>query len=205
MSVERRWEVSRQRCRAWTNRLATFQPAVPSSRQHRAALFAFIKLRRKSHVSPFRGWSSASFTDIRVCLCGWVMDLLCWYVLLWWLQRPIQSLGSFHWTVTQQLLCFTKTFRRWLFTQQTPPNCKPANPCGPPGIRAESNKEALEPNMRVFTGGSGICISHSCSECVFFFFFWIILLRIHIFLSPREVQDRGSREGEGGFSSRCGF
>lgn len=128
------------------------------------------------------------------------MDLLCWYVLLWWLQRPIQSLGSFHWTVTQQLLCFTKTFRRWLFTQQTPPNCKPANPCGPPGIRAESNKKALDPNMRVFTGGSGICISHSCSECVFFFyffFFWVILLRIHIFLSPREVQNRGSGEWGG--------
>lgn len=97
-------------------RSAILHSPVPSSLQHTAAFFAFIKLRRRSQVSPFRGWSSASFTDIRVCLCGWVMDLLCWYVLLWWLQRPILRLGSFYWTVTQWLLCF----RRWLFTQQTP-------------------------------------------------------------------------------------
>lgn len=103
----------------WMKRLATFQSLVLSSRQHTATLFAFIELCRKSQVSPFGAWSSASFTDIRVCLCGWVMDLLCWYVLLWWLQRPVKWLGIFHRIVTQQILCFRKTFRRWLFAQQT--------------------------------------------------------------------------------------
>lgn len=39
---------------AWMKRLATFQSPVPSSPRRTAALFAFIKLHRRSQVSPFR-------------------------------------------------------------------------------------------------------------------------------------------------------
>lgn len=60
------------------------------------SLSAFTELCRKSQSSPFRAWSSASFSDIRVCLCGWVMDLLCWYVLLWRLQKPVKWLRICH-------------------------------------------------------------------------------------------------------------
>lgn len=117
--IYRLWSIKGKFSSFWMKQFATFQPPFPSSHQHTAALFAFIKHHHKSRVSPFGGWCSASFTDIRVCLCGWVMDLLCWYVLLWWLQRPIQWLGSFLWTVAQSLLCSKETFKRWFFTQQT--------------------------------------------------------------------------------------
>lgn len=108
------------------NFLPLFFPVSHLSFSHRltAALFAFIKLRRKTRVSPFGGWSSASFTSIWVCLCGWVMDPVCWYVLLWWLQKLYSNWDS---TVTHLLLCFRTTLRRGLFTQQTlhPPQHPP--------------------------------------------------------------------------------
>lgn len=127
---------------------------VTSSHQCSVPLFASIKLHRKSRVSLFGGWSSASFTDIRACLCGWLMDPLRWYVLLRWLQRLEYGLGSFHQTITEQLFCYTKTSRRSPAVPQTPwfPNsptsslCKPTSLPRPPGISLESNKEGLDPN-----------------------------------------------------------
>lgn len=113
---------------------------VTSSHQYSAPLFASIKPHRKSWVSLFGGWSSASFTDIRASLCRWVMDPLRWYVLLWWLQRLEYRLGSLHQAITEQLFCYTKTSRRSPTVPQTPrfpnsptsSNCKPTSPRPPP-------------------------------------------------------------------------
>lgn len=99
-------------------------------------------------VSLFDGQSSASFSDIRACLRGWVMDPLRWYVL--WLQRVEYGPGGFHQTITQQLLCYTMTSRRSPAAPQitrfpnspTYPPTKPTIPPGPPGISVESNTEA---------------------------------------------------------------
>lgn len=131
-------------------RLATLQFFVLSSCQHTAALFAFIELCRKSQVSPFGGWSSASFTDIRVCLCGWVMELLCWYVLLWWLQRPVTVTGKLPRNCHTATSLFQKDFQEvalytanTLISQQPHvlPNYKPDNPSGPRGSSTESNQK----------------------------------------------------------------
>lgn len=76
-----------------------------------------------------------------------------------------------------------------LSTTHLPPNCKPASPSGPYGILTQSNKKAWTQTQGFYCWNmSGICISHSVSFCVYFLFFGIILLRIHIFLSSRGLQ-----------------
>lgn len=50
--------------------------------------------------------------------------------------------------------------------------------------------------MRVLTGGSGICISHSCSECVFFFFLNNTSENPH-FPFPQGSSRPGERGGRG--------
>lgn len=133
------WSVGKfyfQYCQVWTELPATFQSPVPSLSSAYSCIVFLHQARPQKPSLTLRGLEFASFTDIRVCLCGWVMDLLCWYVLLWWLQRPLQWLGSLHKTVTQRLLCFSKTFRRWLFTQQTVPSPNNTPKPRPPTVNA---------------------------------------------------------------------
>ena len=194
-SAERWLEISQQPCPPWMNLLATFPPPVPSAHS------CIVCLHQAAPQSHSGGWSSASFTDIRVCLCGWVMDLLCWYVLLWWLQRAVQWLGSFHWTVTQRLLCFGKTCRRWLFTQQTPrsPDSPPptVNLPIPQGHLASQQSQTKRPGSK--QSGFYWWIWNMYFSLLFIgcIFFWNASENPH-FPFPSGAARPGEREGDTG-------
>lgn len=168
---------------------------VRSSHQYSAPLFASIELSHKSQDWLFRGWSSASFTDIRACLRRWVMDPLGWYVPLRWLQRPEYGPGSFHQTVTQQLFCYTKTSRRSPAVPQTPQfpkipsKCKPTSPPDLPWHLCGTKQRGMEPTTKVRLEDLEPVFLTPPSQCVYCF--EIILLRIHIFLPSGEIRSRG--------------
>lgn len=149
----------------------TFQTPVPSSRQHSAALFAIIKLHHKSQVSPCRGWSSASFTDIRVCLCGWVMDYSAGMLFCGDYKGPYSD-----WEASTKLShnsYFVSQRLSWEGSWHSKHPCFPTAPHTPPTVNlpipldplVSLQNQTKRPGSKHegFTEGSGICISHSCS------------------------------------------
>lgn len=72
------------------------------------------------------------------------------------------------------------------------PNCKPANPSGPPGILTEPNKSSGSKHEGFTVYLEYVFLTLELFVHSVFAFFGIILFRIHIFLSPRELQGWGS-------------
>lgn len=125
-------------------------------------------LRRKSKVSLYRSWSSASFTDIRadelwthfdgMIFCGDYKDRN--------MDRETSTeLSHNNYFVAQRLPGRAPVALQTPRFPNSPTTPLPVNPPFPPDPLASLRNQTKRPRSKHqgSTGGSGICISHSCS------------------------------------------